>query len=282
MCNIPTIPMMFAATNSSRNQHFFVSLSSCKTSVSLWISAMLDNLAMDPPAISCHEDQFPHAVKQITTTRKWHFFHLPNATIGYQCLGFHTLRTWPKSFPQLRWVQDFWFTHDKIWNHHVKSWQTCFFWRLHVKNPEVMWKQRSAKLKTFDPRKQEPVSLLGLGWDLNMSSTMIIHFWLPKYNPRLCQCFEVWRFCNPPISEKPQETQPVLRCSCLLIDIYPNVFSNSWTCCGNWYYCCHHYCCCCCYCYWLLLLPLLLLLLPLLLLTLLVLLLFLPLPLHYH
>ena len=121
-CLVPQIPL---ETN----------LSGCKTSLmSLWISAMLDNLAMDPPAISCHEDQFPHVVKQINTTRKWHFFHLPNATIGHQCLGFHTLRTWPKSFPQLRWVQDFWFTHDKIWNHHVKSWQTCFF----VKNPEVM------------------------------------------------------------------------------------------------------------------------------------------------
>ena len=59
--------------------------------------------------------------------RKWHFFHLTNATIGHQCLGFHTLRTWPKSFPQFRWVQDFWITHDKIWNHHVKSWPTCFF-----------------------------------------------------------------------------------------------------------------------------------------------------------
>ena len=75
ICNIPTIPMMFAATNSWRNQHFFVSLSSCKTSVmSLWISAMLDTLAMDPPAISCHEDQFPHVVEQINTTKKWHFF----------------------------------------------------------------------------------------------------------------------------------------------------------------------------------------------------------------
>ena len=62
--NIATIPMPLE-TN----------LSGCKTSLmSLWISAMLDNLAMDPPAISCHEDQFPHVVKQINTTRKWHFF----------------------------------------------------------------------------------------------------------------------------------------------------------------------------------------------------------------
>ena len=112
---------------------------SCKTSVmSLWISAMLDNLAMDPPAISCHEDQFPHVVEQINTTKKWHFFHLTNATIGHQCLGFHTLRTWPKSFPQLRWVQ--WFL--------VYPWQNMkssseimtnmFFRKLYVKNPEVM------------------------------------------------------------------------------------------------------------------------------------------------
>ena len=153
---------------------------SCKTSVmSLWISAMLDNLAMDPPAISCHEDQFPHVVEQ--HNEEMAFFHLTNATIGHQCLGFHTLRTWPKSFPQLRWVQDFWFTHDKIWNHHVKSWQTCFF-------ENFMWKtQKSCWHCSYLYSKSYPKTVDRFGRDMsNMSSTMIIPFWLPKYKQRLC------------------------------------------------------------------------------------------------
>ena len=212
MCNIPTIPMIFAATNSSRNQHFFVSLSSCKTSVmSLWISAMFDNLAMDPPAISCHEDQFPHVVKQINTTRKWHFFHLTNATIGHQCLGFHTLRTWPKSFPQLRWVQDFWFAHDKIWNHHVKSCQACFFENCMLKTQKSCWHCSYLYSKSY------PKTVDRFGRDMsNMFSTMIIPFWLPKYKPRFCFWYRMQVFVshvgNRKKLSKLWETQPILCC----------------------------------------------------------------------
>ena len=139
-------------------------------------------ISQNPPAISCHEDQFPHVVEQINTTKKRHFFHLPNATIGHQCLGFHTLRTWPKSFPQLRWVQDFWFAHDKIWNHHVESWLTnMFFWKLHVQNQKSCWHCSYLYSKSY------PKTVDRFGRDMsNMSSTMIIPFWLPKYKQRLC------------------------------------------------------------------------------------------------
>ena len=222
MCNIPTIPMMFAATNSSRNQHFFVPLSSCKTSVmSLWISAMLDNLAMDPPAISCHEDQFPHVVEQINTTKKWHFFHLPNATIGHQCLGFHTLRTWPKSFPQLRWVQDFWFAHDKIWNHHVESWQTCFF-------ENCMWKTRNhvgtARTCTPSPTLKPLIVLGGTCQICLLQWSSLSGF--QSINKDFANVFKVWCFfyrmqvvvkvshvgnCKTNLS-KLWETQPILCC----------------------------------------------------------------------
>ena len=165
-CLVPQIPL---ETN----------LSGCKTSLmSLWISAMLDNLAMDPPAISCHEDQFPHVVKQINTTRKLAFFSPAER----------------HHRPPMVWV-------STLWERGLKAFRSCDECKISglpmTKYEIIMWNhdkhvflwktQKSWWHCSYLYSKSYPKNVDRFGRDMsNMSSTMIIPFWLPKYKPRLC------------------------------------------------------------------------------------------------